>query len=520
MEKVHNKENIIPSKNSDDNLEWSKTAGGYVPPQYHRSNVKCSEWQSSLENLEKHKTFRDIDLSSKLAAPSFFWLWNEILIWTYWAVKRHSDHWILSWKLLIAYLDDWFADTRYIMTNCELRKIVPDMLAQRYAELEAQYVLFERKNLNFYNMLVLKRHIEVVTRNLQLISEKYAQNFPGISLSEIKKASMKEFDYKKAEEVKNSSTLDEWKQSIEIKTIKKSLDWDFTELELNPSQLKDREIMDELWGYKLMKLSKVSLVYNEEYLEWIEVFLKSIHHISEFTLKSENPNKPVKLTTNIGKIIANVYNWTYELFALNGIILTEEMWKELGESFNRNRNNLCINFKNWEMDDGGIAYYFNSILVKPRILFLRILSITDNNMKDTGATVIAVWLQYFEFLNMINLKNNLIGDHGMKSLSKSFKYVPRLLQLSLAGNMITKKGIKYLCSHLHYLKSLTNLDLNSNQLKNAGMECIVKWVHSVKKGIVLNLKDNKSEDIEAIKDFIEDEENKKNRIESFTILVE
>ena len=497
----------------------SKPVCRYIPPEYPKTNRKWEEWQSSIENIDKHKLFKDIEKNPNLLTPTFFWLCNEALIWTYWALRKHWDHWILSLKLIIAYLDDWFSDSRYIMTNEKIRSVVPEMLAQRYSELEHQYALVERKNLNFYNILVLKRHIEIVTKNLNLVSEKYAQNFPEVSLIDIKKASVG-LNRTKKEDKEIDNAHEQSKLPIEIKTSKKSLDCDFTELELNPAQLKDREIMDELWRYKLMKLSKVTLVYNEEYIDWIEVFLKSIHHISEFTLKSDNPNNPVKLAQNIGKIIANVYNCTYELFALNGIILTEEIWKDLGESFNKNRNNLWVNFKNCKMDDGSIAYYFNSILVKPRILFLRILSITDNNMKDTGATVIAVWLQYFEFLNMISLKNNLIGDHGIKSLSKSFKYVPRLLQLSLAGNVITKKGIKSLCSHLHYLKSLTNLDLSSNQLKNNGMEWIVKWVHSVRKAIVLNLQHNQSEDIEAIKDFIEDEENKKNRIESFTILVD
>ena len=493
-----------------------KDAGKYIPPEYTKSDKKWSKWQSKVENWRKGVIWAS-EVGVYLA-PKFFWTCNDVLVWAYWAIRFHSDHLIFSVKMILNYLDSWFQDSRSIMTNPQIYNIIPEMLKQRYSEVECQYAKVERKELNFYNLIILKRHVEDVTKNVMLIGQKYANNFPVDSDgSKFQSNSSTNFHVSWLD----SSNADAEKDlNISVKVKKEKLDWDFSELILDPSQLKDREVMEDLWKYRLIKVSKIKLTYIPDYVEIINTFMKSLHHISEFTLTSKNQNEYTDISEETFKLLWEVYKWTYEQFEIIGINLKEEDYKSLGEAFNKNRNNLTVNIKSCKMNDTCVAYYFNDILTKPRILFLQYLWLANNNIKDSGATIISVWIQYFEYLNSLDLRNNLIGDHGIRSISKSFKYMQRAVQVYLADNMISKKGARYITKNLHYLKSLINIDLNGNQLKDLGVELVVRWVVKEKRDLMITLKNNEVENIDAIKDIIEEEENKKWRITNFKIFID
>ena len=278
--------------------------------------------------------------------------------------------------------------------------------------------------------------------------------------------------------------------------------------------------MQDLWRYKLIKVSKICIFYDVKYVKWTTTFMKSIHHVSEFTLMPQSSQEATQIDALTLDHLWDVYNWTFEQFELKNIKLSEEDCSKLGEAFNKNRNNLTLNLKSCCLDDTSIARLFKDLLSKPRILFLQYLSLADNSIKDKGCQIITVCLPYFEYLNVLDLRKNMIGDHGVKSLSKGFKYMPQVVQIYLSDNMVTKKGFNWILSHLHYLKSIVNFDLSNNSLKDDGVEMAVKAVAPMRREILLNVKNNKVKDLERIKDIIEEEENKKARIASIKVLVE
>ena len=497
-------------KNKENNTNW------YIPPEYVKTDRKCSDWRSLPENC-KNKWILESEISQYLS-PTLFCVWDEKLICSYWAIQRHSDHLLMSVKMIIGYIDSLFQESRSIMKNPSIYNIMPDMLKQRYSELEYQYSYVERKELNFYNIMTLKRHIENVTKNVTLVGQKYANSLRDES--ENSNCNNTKTNNHSIVSVKNSNLEESKDLNISIKVKKEKLDWDFSELILDPSQLKDREVMDDLWKYRLIKVSKIKLIYTPDYLDCILTFMRSIHHVSEFTLTSRDQNECIEIDNETINLLCHVYLGTYEQFEIIGINLKEDSYKLLGEAFNKNRNNLTVNIKSWNMNDTSVAYFFNSILLKPRILFLQYLWLSNNNIKDSGATIVSVWIQYFEYLNVLDLRKNLIGDNGIRSISKSFKHMTRAVQVYLSDNVMTKKGAKYIMKNLHYLKSLINLDLSGNQLKDSGVEFIIRNVTKEKRELMITLKNNEIEDIEAIKDIIEEEDNKKFRISNLKIFIE
>jgi hypothetical protein len=254
-------------------------------------------------------------------------------------MEHHSTHTVFSIKMIIGYLDSLFADTRRIMTNAKIYKMVPRMLAERYSELEYQYAYVERVGLNFYNLIYLKRHIETVWKHISVVGEKYAESFPE-ARNELSGTIHVPNDYKSISQNQDSVDLGiKWKKEI--------LDCDFSELELDPQQLKDREVMENLRKYRLVKVSKLSVVYDMEYLVFINSFLACIHHVSEFTLKARDINHPIPLHESTTEAIVKIYGCTYEQFELKGLALNDNDWGALGVAFNKNRNNLTVNMKSW-----------------------------------------------------------------------------------------------------------------------------------------------------------------------------
>lgn len=93
-------------------------------------------------------------------------------------MEKPKNHTVISLKMVIGYCDSLFNETRVFLVNPNLFKALPKKLVQQYTELESQYALVERKDLNFYNILLLKKSIEAVTKEITQVSQKLIQENP------------------------------------------------------------------------------------------------------------------------------------------------------------------------------------------------------------------------------------------------------------------------------------------------------------------------------------------------------
>ena len=183
----------------------------------------------------------------------------------------HSqDHTIISLKMVIGYLDSLFNETRPIITNPQTYKLIPVKMLQKYSELENQYALVERKLLNFHNLMLLKRFIEAIWRKISGIGDKFFARCPE---------GMNQGNFSVVEKIEDEMqpckrlTADGEELNLIVSDKKEILDWDFSELNVDPHLEKDRIVMNELKGHKLVKISKLNMIYDISYLEEINAFL-------------------------------------------------------------------------------------------------------------------------------------------------------------------------------------------------------------------------------------------------------
>ncbi|CAI2383980.1 unnamed protein product [Moneuplotes crassus] len=487
----------------------------YVPPKYEKTPRMCQECSSTNKNLppdnEEEKKNYDLYL------PYFFCPCKDVLVCTLCAMENHQDHSVISLKMVIGYCDSLFNESRSFVTDPNVYKIIPEDLMTKYSDLENQYAYVERKFLNFHNIMILKRYIENVTKEVTNLCTQYIQDCPQ---------NLTENSYKSVAKIEDEMqpckklTADGEELNIVISEKKEVLDCEFSVLEVDPSQEKDRIIMEDLRGYKLVKVSKLIMIYDKNHLEDIHKFFNSIHHVSEFILKSRNPSSPIPLDPSTLPIVTKIYSCTYEHYEITGITLSEADMTSLGHAFHKNRNNLTINFTHCSLTSTLLAHYFSPLLTTPRILFLQYLSLPHNNISNTGVSILALTLPYLEYLNVLNLAHNQISDSGAKSLSKTFKYLPRAVQILLSNNKVTKKGLKAFLEHFHYLRSLARFDLSGNLLGEEGVCMAVRRLAGVKKEFVFVVKENGVREMERVREVIEEEEMRSVRVRGSCVVVE
>ena len=130
-----------------------------------------------------------------------------------------------------------------------------------------------------------------------------------------------------------------------------------------------------------------------------------------------------------------------------------------------------LNLQLKEIRDDGASEIAITLLVNQS---LEELNIKGNGITDRGASALAEGLKGNKTLKILNLAGNKIGDDGASEIAKTLLVNQSLEELNIKGNDITDRGASALAEGLKGNKTLKILNLGWNKICDYGVSKIAK----------------------------------------------
>ena len=159
-----------------------------------------------------------------------------------------------------------------------------------------------------------------------------------------------------------------------------------------------------------------------------------------------------------------------------------------------NDNKLCC----------GFVLLFNIL----QLSSLRILSLSNNNLNDKGAILLAKYLSvntennYMSNLEYLDISNNSISHEGVKAISESLKKHKCLNELDIGNNNIGSIGVNYLGEMLKINKSINILNITDNNIDIYNSNIFALGISINKSLCCLNISNNYFDELDE--DIIDD----------------
>ncbi|PRP77496.1 hypothetical protein PROFUN_14208 [Planoprotostelium fungivorum] len=163
----------------------------------------------------------------------------------------------------------------------------------------------------------------------------------------------------------------------------------------------------------------------------------------------------------IAKVIAK--STPLKLLSLSHNQITESGAIALATSLTGNQNLAAFHIDGNAIGDGGAAAFAGCLTGND---FLRILHINDCKIEQRGVAALAGALHTNRVLESLGLSGSLFGDQGAALLAEALKANGTLRSLSLSNCNITEEGAKLLLDVIRDSKhlSLRSLNLDGNQI--------------------------------------------------------
>ncbi|KAJ1558275.1 hypothetical protein HK096_002567 [Nowakowskiella sp. JEL0078] len=143
----------------------------------------------------------------------------------------------------------------------------------------------------------------------------------------------------------------------------------------------------------------------------------------------------------------------------------------IAESLRVNTSLQTLYLANNNIRDSGASEIAKSLRVNAS---LQILNFASNYIRDSGASVIAESLRENTSLQTLNLASNYIGDSGASAIAESLRVNTSLQTLNLASNYIRDSGARAIAESLRVNTSLQTLNLTGNNIGDLGASAIAE----------------------------------------------